>query len=156
SQFLVSLRKLHSASIVNLIMASAWLFWSLYHFGPVPIENYFLGLFVIPCSVIIFYSIRFSLTATSLLFTNAENLQFIWYSFYKLGTRPDVLYKPWLRYILMSFIPVGIINSFPARLLMESDNLWLAPWAIFISILLLYLSHKYWNFCLKHYSSASS
>ncbi len=156
SQFLVSFRKLHTSSLINLLLAIIWLFWALQDFGALPWSHYILGLIVVPCSVAIFYAFRFCLTATSLLFTNAENLQFIWYSFYKLGTRPDVLYKPWLRYLLLTFIPVGVINSIPARLLMEKENIWLAPWSAVIALVLIYTSHKYWQFCLKHYASASS
>ena len=52
--------------------------------------------------------------------------------------------------------PLAFAASFPAKILLKR----LPPTYAFYSLILagaaLYLSHLFWQFCLKHYSSASS
>jgi ABC-2 type transport system permease protein len=95
-------------------------------------------------------------SATAVIFTRSENLQFLWWQVYRLGMRPDSMYFPWLKWTLLTAIPVGVIVSIPARALLNPPDLFYLLWPLFLAPFLIYLSHRFWNFSLKFYSSASS
>jgi ABC-2 type transport system permease protein len=157
SQFLLSTQRAATACLGNLLIAGIWLAWSIHHF-----ESHFSLLrllwliILIPSGVIISYCGRFTFCIASILFTNAQNLQYLWYQLYRLGMRPDIIYQPWLKYAVLTLFPVGMIASVPARALLEEPNLPLFFWAIFVSGLCLYGTHRFWNYSIRHYGSASS
>jgi ABC-2 type transport system permease protein len=96
------------------------------------------------------------LYSTSILVTRADFLQYIWYSLFRLGLRPDAIYSGFVRIILIFVIPFAMVASIPARILLEPTNYWMLLWALVLPFILFYLLKKYWAFCLRHYSSASS
>lgn len=161
SQFMMSCQKVGVSYIGNLIAALTWLTWSLLHVldsrpDSVSLSHLLLFMLVIPCSVAVTYTLRFHFSAMALLFTRAENLVHVWYQFYKLGTRPDSFYPGWLRFILLSFIPVAFIASVPSRVLLENDS-W--PWlalSFVVAPICLWLTTRFWAYALTKYSSASS
>jgi ABC-2 type transport system permease protein len=113
-------------------------------------------LVTVPSGVLIFYSFRFFFSASAVIFTRAENLQYLWYHLYKLGLRPDNIYFPWLKYLILTAIPVGLIASAPARVVLGIAEPWLALWAACVAGLSLYGSSRFWKFALSRYTSASS
>lgn len=157
SQFMLSFQKMSPAYIGNFLMAFGWLVWSLSRLPePAPLSRLLILLIAIPGSAAITYSLRFFFSATALIFVRAENINYIWYQLYRLGTRPDTIYPQWLRYMVMSFLPVAFIGSVPARLILETPDLGLVVATIVIPLTTLYLTTRYWRFTLKFYSSASS
>lgn len=156
SQFMVTLQKANTAIMGNLILGSAWLFYSLAHLEGF---NYFRLLWLlvlVPCSLVVIYSMRFIFSATAVIFTRSENLQFLWWQVYRIGMRPDSMYNPFIKWVILTVIPVGVIVSIPARALLNPPNYFYLLWPIILVPILLYLTAKFWNFALKHYSSASS
>jgi ABC-2 type transport system permease protein len=95
-------------------------------------------------------------SATAVIFTRSENLQFLWWQVYRLGMRPDSMYFPWLKWILLTVIPVGVIVSIPARALLNPPNLFYQLWPLVLAPILIYFSSRFWKFALGFYSSASS
>lgn len=156
SQFMVSLQRASTAMIGNLIVAGGWLAYSLWNLSEFSPMRLLWLVILIPSGVVVLYVSRFLLSSVALIITRAENLQFMWYQIYRLGMRPDSIYVPWLKMILLSFVPVAIIASLPARALLDPPEPWLFIWSPVLAIILLWLSAKYWAFCLKRYSSASS
>lgn len=156
SQFMMSLQRTSSALIGNLIIGLSWLSWSLANLNNLePVRLLWLAL-LIPCGLICLYAIRFMFAATAVIFTKSDNLQYVWYQIYKLGMRPDSIYFPWLKFILLTVFPVSVVASVPARSVLEPANYLLFLWIPVLAFLLLKTSHRFWNFALKHYSSASS
>jgi ABC-2 type transport system permease protein len=156
SQFMLSCQRVNTALIGNLMIASGWLVYSLTHLPDLnPLKLLWLILLV-PTGVISLYAVRFMFGATAVIFTKSENLQYMWYQVYKLGMRPDHIYFPWLKFLILTLFPVGIVASVPARAVLDPANYWLFAWAVVWTAVILWLSHKFWHFCLKHYSSASS
>lgn len=156
SQFLISLQKATTANFGNLFMGIGWLWWSLSQLDQLEPARILWLLLLIPLGSLIQYSMKFFLSASACIFARSENLHFLWYQVYRLGMRPDTMYQPWLRYALLTFIPVGFIASIPASAVFGTANNWLILWSFFLTAGLLYLSHLFWRFTLKHYSSASS
>jgi ABC-2 type transport system permease protein len=156
SQFMLSCQRVNTALLGNLLIASSWLVYSIVRLpGLDPLKLFWLIL-LIPTGVISLYAVRFMFGATAVIFTKSENLQYMWYQVYKLGMRPDNIYFPWLKFLILTLFPVGIVASVPARAVLDPANYWLFAWAVLWTAVILWLSHKFWHFCLKHYSSASS
>lgn len=156
SQFMISCQRASTAHLGNLLMAIAWLGWSLYHFAGLEPWRLLWLVVAIPSGLMIFYSLRFFFSACALIFTRADSVQYLWYSLYKLGMRPDTIYAPWLKYLVLSAIPVGLIASVPARLVLGSAAPWIAVWMVVASVGSVWLTSVFWKYALRQYASASS
>lgn len=156
SQFMISFQKIALAHIGNFVIAASWLIWSFTRLPEVSWIKFLWLVVMIPNGVLIYYSFRFIFASTAVILVRSENLQFLWYNFIKLGYRPDSIYFPWLKFIILSVIPVGVIASVPARTILDPPNFGLIAWALFLGPFSIYLSTKYWKYALKHYTSASS
>ena len=156
SQFMISLQKASTAAIGNLVIAFSWFIYSLVQLPDFHWARLLWLLILIPCGLVALYAMRFFMASTAVIFARSENLQFIWYQIYRLGMRPDSIYVPWLKWTLLTALPVGVIASVPARALIEPPQYALMAWVLILAGILLYLSNKFWNFALKSYSSASS
>lgn len=156
SQFMISLQRAATAYLGNLLLSFLWLGWSLAQFPEFnPLRLLWL-IFLIPCGVVITYVIRFLFATTAIVLTRSENLQFIWWQLYRIGTRPDSTYLPWFKYLILTAFPVGVIASVPSRALLDPPNYYILLWPLLLTPFLLFLSHRFWNYCLRHYTSASS
>ena len=156
SQFMITLQKANTALFGNLIIGSSWLIYAL---NGLPDFNFFKLLWLIvliPCSLVVIYSMRFVFSATAVIFTRSENLQFLWWQVYRLGMRPDSMYSPAIKWVLLTVIPVGVIISLPARALLNPPDLFYLAWPVILVPLLLYMTHRFWRYALTFYSSASS
>lgn len=156
SQFMLSLQKASTAAIGNLALGTSWFIYSLLQLPNFEWPRLFWLLLLIPCGLVALYSVRFTIAASAVIFARSENLHFIWYQIYRLGMRPDSIYVPWFKWVILTVIPVGVVASVPARALLEPPQWGLFAWVVFLAGLLIYLSNKFWKFALKFYSSASS
>jgi ABC-2 type transport system permease protein len=153
---MITLQKANTAIIGNFILALSWLFYALSGLPDFDYLKLIWLIFLIPCSVTVIYAMRFIFSATAVIFTRSENLQFLWWQVYRMGMRPDSMYVPWLKWIILTVVPVGVIVSIPARALLNPPDLFYLLWPFILAPILIYISHRFWNFALKFYSSASS
>ena len=156
SMFMLSSQKISISHLPCLLITGGGFIWAIQQ---IPDFNYFklFWLFIlIPAGLSVIFTGRFALNCSAVIFTRADFLQYIWYSMFRLGLRPDAIYSGFLRFALIFVVPFAMIASIPARILLEPANPWLLMWAFFMPVLLLYGIRKYWNYCLKFYSSASS
>lgn len=156
SQFIVSLQRASTPNLITIVMSVCWLGWSL-----AQLENFnWLGLLwllvAVPAGAVIFYCLRFMFASLAVVFTRVESLNYLWYNFYRLGLRPDNIYVPWFKYLLLSAVPVGLIASVPARLVLGMASSWMALWLVAVAIFFLWLSGRLWRAALRYYTSASS
>jgi ABC-2 type transport system permease protein len=156
SMFMLSSQKISISHIPCLFITGAGFFWAI---GNIPDFNYlklFWLIVLIPAGLSVIFAGRFALNCSAILFTRADFLQYLWYSMFRLGLRPDAIYSGVLRFVLIFMIPFAMIASIPARILLEPVNPVYLIWAVLLPILLLFGLRKYWSYCLRHYSSASS
>lgn len=156
SQFILSLQRTNTAIFGNLILGVSWLIFALNGLPEFSPARLLWLIVLIPAGLTALYSVRFMFGATAVIFTKNENLQYVWYQVYKLGMRPDHIYFPWLKFALLTLFPVAFVASVPSRAILDAPNFGLYLWVIVWSTTLLYLSHRFWRFCLRFYSSASS
>ena len=157
SQFIMSLQRIGVSYLINVFISLGFLFYSIHQLENTISWIGLLSLIVtIPCGVIFFYSMRFFFAAIALFLTRADSIGYVWYNLYRLATRPDAIYPNYIRYVILSFVPVAFIASVPAGILLGQES----PWMILASLILaggfLYLSNLFWKLALKNYSSASS
>lgn len=156
AQFMVSLQRVNTAIMGNMLIAFSWMIFSLSQLPEFSWWRLLWLILLIPCGVTVIYALRFMMGALAVIFTRSENIQFMWYQLYKLGMRPDSIYFPWLKFIILTIVPVGVIASVPARALLDPPNYLLFVWVLVLAPSLIFISNRFWKFCLKYYSSASS
>jgi ABC-2 type transport system permease protein len=156
SQFMISLQKANTALFGNLFIGVAWLIFSLWNLPEFSWWRLLWMIIMIPSGVVAIYTMRFCFGAIAVIFARSENVQFIFYQIYRLGMRPDSIYFPWLKFLILTVLPVGMVASVPARVLINPGDYWLPLWAVILSPIMIYVSHRFWRFCLSYYSSASS
>lgn len=156
SMFMLSSQRVSVSHLPCFFITLGGLIWAL---NQLPEFNWLKLLwliFLIPAGLSVIFCGRFALNSTSIIFTRADFLQYVWYSLFRLGLRPDAIYSGSLRIVLIFVLPFAMVASIPARILLEPTELWMIAWAFVLPFVLFYLLKKYWVFCLKYYSSASS
>lgn len=156
SMFMLSSQRISISHIPCFFITLGGLIWALFQ---IPDFNWFKLLwliFLVPAGLSVIFCGRFALNSTSIIFTRADFLQYVWYSAFRLGLRPDAIYSGFLRFILIFILPFAMVASIPARILLEPTQVWMILWALMLPFILFYLLRKYWKYCLKFYSSASS
>ncbi|MEZ0391455.1 MAG: ABC transporter permease [Pseudobdellovibrionaceae bacterium] len=156
SQFMVSLQRINTAIFGNLLIGLVWLYFALSSLPDFQWIRLLWLLLLIPAGLLSLYSIRFMFCSLAMLFTRADNIQYLWFQLYRLGMRPDSIYVPWLKVLVLTILPVAVVASVPSRALLDPPHISLFVFVSIWSIGLVYLSHRFWNYCLRHYSSASS
>lgn len=157
SQFLVSLYKISTAYLGNIILSLAWLMWS---FLQLPVPDWgrlaLMLLIYIPAALILHYSCRIIFITTSFYFTRADSFQYIWHQLYRFCLRPDSIYPGVLRIVLIYVFPLAVVASVPASVVLGGDHGFSLVYTPITCLGFLWLSHKFWQISLKQYSSASS
>jgi len=156
SMFMLSSQRISVSHLPCLFITGAGLIWAL---AQLPDFNWFKLLWLlilIPSGLSVIFCGRFALNSTSIIFTRADFLQYIWYSLFRLGLRPDAIYSGFVRILLIFVIPFAMVASIPARMLLEPASYWMLGWGLVLPFILFYLLKKYWAYCLRFYSSASS
>ena len=110
-----------------------------------------LILIVVPAALSIFYSTRLIFCTVALLMTRAEHFHELYFTFFKMGQRPDHLYGPGIRYIILLIIPVGMIASFPTRVLVDPTDSWALPALLAVAALSLLVANLFWRWSVKRY-----
>lgn len=156
SMFMLSSQKISISHLPCLVITGAGFIWAINQIPGFDFLKLFWLIILIPAGLSVIFAGRFALNCSAVIFTRADFLQYVWYSMFRLGLRPDAIYSGFLRMILIFVFPFAMIASIPARILLEPANPWYIAWAFAMPVLLIYSLRKYWAYCLKFYSSASS
>ena len=156
SQFMISLQRVSTAHLGNFVLAVGYLGWACASSEGFSWPRLFWLILMVPCGVLVFYAFRFLFATATVIYTGAGNIQYLFYHLYRLGMRPDTIYAPWLKYAVLTVLPMGLIASVPARLVLGTGNPWLGAWAVVMAAFALWFSSRLWEYALKNYTSASS
>ncbi len=157
SQFLVSLRYTDYSSIANSTVGVGIIFYALNKMGTtVSFGEALLFAALIVNSVIIYYSILFTLSVWTFWIGRSSNLMELYWQFGQFSRYPGDIY-PWLlRHFLLLVIPMLVVSNFPAGVLLNK----LASGSIFygfaIGLFFFTFTVWIWNKGLQRYRSASS
>ncbi len=157
SQYLMSCQRMNTTFIFNFVLALCWLFWSLNKLeGGMPWGSLPFLIVLIPMGLLIQYSCSFSFSALSLFTVRSEGMLQLSQMTFRLGMRPDNLYMPWVRYLVLLVIPTGLIASVPTRLLLGPFDPALLAWMVIATVGFLWISSLIWRRGLRFYASAST
>ncbi len=120
------------------------------------ISNYFLSMITVMFAIISLYSIWFMLGATSIWFVKIYNVTEVLRGLLEAGRYPISAYPSAYRIFFTFVVPVTFLTTVPAETLLgKNQDVWLLFSGI-LAIFLLILSHCFWQFALRFYTSASS
>lgn len=154
AQQLMTTQRLMWGFLLNVILAAVWLSWSISQLpGGLSLSMLTILVLVVPAAVAIFYAMRLIFNVPAILMTRSEHFVEVFFSIFRLGMRPDRLYGPGLRYLVLMIIPVGMIASIPARLLVEPFDIWLLLGLYATSGLFLFIANRFWRWSVKRYCS---
>lgn len=94
--------------------------------------------------------------ATGILITEVDGVVWLYRDLSRLGQFPISIYMQPLKFILFFLVPIGMMITIPAEILLGLQPTYSILIAILIGIALVTLSMKTWKWSLKKYSSASS
>lgn len=157
SQFMVSCHKVSWSYFVNALIVLIWLTFCLIDrtgtFSPSLLAA---TIYVSAAGALVMYAFRFCFAAIALIFVQSDNLQYVWYTLFRLASRPYSIYPKAFRLILLTALPLAFIAGIPAEILVT----WPAPGKLalltFATLLALWFSTRLWKLALQRYSSASS
>ena len=155
--FFVSMRDFAANSFLNLVIAVAILTWALASYpGDLGAGRVALYVAMLLVGAFIHWTVMMLFLVPVFWMQGSSGLREFFWVTDRFMTRPDGLFSGWVRRVLLSFLPLALVVSFPTRVLFEAD-----PWprvlhllavatAAFLALLWL------WRRGLKAYSSASS
>jgi ABC-2 type transport system permease protein len=156
-QLLATITSCNLTRLSDVVIGLGLVGAGLYRLGHVPtvLEVVSFGLMLL-AGMIIVYSIWLLTTSMAFWFVRIDNFGEIFYSFYETGRFPVTVYRPWLRLILTYVVPIAFLTTFPAATLLGKASPWVVLGSGLIAAVLFYASHRFWNYAIRFYSSASS
>ena len=106
--------------------------------------------------VAIFYSLFFMFTTLTFWLQRVFNLEEFLTSVLNFGKAPVQVFTQGFLLFFIFIVPVAFVATFPTQVLLGKSGWELVLFGGIMALIFLFLSNKFWNFALKHYSSASS
>ncbi len=157
SRFAASLQKFEFDNYPRVIVMALVLIIFLRQFGYLVTPLTLLGFFISLISgFVIFYSLFLVITSTSFWFIKAYSLEDIFSSLLGVGKFPVMIFEGGLRVVFLYLIPVGFAATFPTQFLIGQGSVGLIIWGLVAAMISFLFSQLFWNFAIRHYSSASS
>ncbi len=156
TRFLVSL--MGDGLVVTILFRLLASFGLLIYFLPqhTPVRNianFFLFLILGNFAV---YSFVFCLNTLNIWFVKMNNITTFIQNTYGFARVPLDSWPKLMQLFLIYIFPMGILSTYSVKALLGKTNAFNIVAAFGITIILFIISQLFWNFALKHYSSASS
>ncbi len=157
SQFFISLKKIAPSGFLEIILGFCLLLYCI-KINQINLNLSFLTLcfITIICSICILYSLWFFISTTTIWFVKTWNATEVLRSFLYIGRFPLNSFSFSLRIFFSVFIPIAFITTIPSEAFLGLSQLWKILLEVFVAMVFLFTSRKFWVFALKFYSSASS
>jgi ABC-2 type transport system permease protein len=107
-------------------------------------------------SMIIVTSFHIVVLSVGILTTTVDHAIMIYRDIVSMGRLPVDIYREPLKTLITFIIPVGIIMTFPSKVIMGFLSFPFILFSLFVGIVFLIGSIRLWNYSLTKYSSASS
>lgn len=157
SQFIVSLRRFSFSFIISsLIMVSLLIYLVVHYFLPLPLINILAFLLIFSAGVVISYSLWFMTLLPVFWWGRVDNIQHLFRPFHQLTRIPIDITGSVLRPLFTFVFPLAFVATVPTKTLIGKPDFNLIIYGVLAAAFFFYLSHRLWNFALRHYTSASS
>jgi ABC-2 type transport system permease protein len=157
SQFLVSIRYVDFGDLPTAVVGIAYIVIGVGRLGlaPGPVE---VGSFVVLVlsALLSLYAIWFILVTLVLWTGRINNIAAVVEPFMGLARMPSDVYQGLAKPILTYGLPIAAIATLPSKALLGIVEPGMVPYQLVLAAVLLWLSHWFWHFSLRRYTSASS
>jgi ABC-2 type transport system permease protein len=160
-QFLVTCRSIDWSTAADVLLGVVLMAISLaqlqWVFNPAQL---FLFLVLFGCGLAIAYSAMLLLTSTSVWFMRNQSLYELWWLFTSLMRYPrEVFAGTWFAPVSWFFtfiIPVLLVVNVPASLMVRVLDPWIVGFTGLATLVMLFISRRFFQYALRKYRSASS
>lgn len=157
SLFFLSTREFAFNSFVNLLMALGIMGWALWRLDtPFGAFDVLLYAAMIALGVVMHYLLHIIVLLQVFWTHSADGAAQLHYNMCKFMERPDRVFPPGLRYVLLTVLPYGLIASVPARVFFGEERPLLVGLMLGVTLAFSALLAFLWKRGLKAYASASS
>jgi ABC-2 type transport system permease protein len=157
AQFIASLRNLVVWRLVDVIIGLNLIVYALNLLGISPtLDRIAIFTIMLASAILIVYSLWLTMSSLAFWFVRIDNVTELFYAFYEAGRYPVTIYRGAVRALLTFIVPIAFVTTFPASALLgrlDSTTVWTG---VTFAIVFLIASNRFWNFAIRHYSSASS
>lgn len=126
------------------------------HIGQISLANTILYIILILNAFVIALAFHIFVLSIGILTTEVDNAIMLYRDLTQMGRFPVDIYKEPLKSVLTFVVPIGIMMTIPAKVMMGLFNIQIIFISISLGIILLYLSMRLWKYALRYYASASS
>jgi ABC-2 type transport system permease protein len=156
AQFLISIRYIRTFEIFSVLSGIILFIYAFNNLGlSWNLFDLMLLLINLTCGFMIMYGIYFSFACLGFWLGNFNSLGVIHHMITAPLPYPTNIYGKTTSFLITYLIPLGFIVMFPVQIFLRKQYLF-----TFIEILLAFITFTFsiwfWNFALKHYTSASS
>ena len=157
SQFLVSTRYVDFKDLPGAFVGLGYVVIGLRRLGLQPdLLDIGLYLLLLLCALLSVYAVWF-ITVTLALWTGRiNNIAYVIMPFMDLARMPSDIFRGLLRPLVTFAIPIAMISTLPSQALLGVLEPGMAPYQVGLTCALLWVSHRFWSYSLRRYSSASS
>lgn len=157
SQFHASLRRINIWRSVDVVLGSGLVIYGLIQLGERPS---LFALLVFPvlclCAALLMYALIMLLVTTAFWFVQLENVMELLFTFYEAGRFPVTIFPNWVRIVLTFVVPIAFITTVPASVLIGRMSSLFVVYSVGVTAVLFTLCVLFWQYAVRHYSSASS
>ncbi len=107
-------------------------------------------------SFLIVTALHICILSIGILTTEIDGVMWLYRDLARLGQFPVGIYLEPLRFLLFFLVPIGMMITIPAEVLLSAPQSYSIAWAIAVGVSFFIFSLWFWNWSLKQYSSASS
>jgi ABC-2 type transport system permease protein len=157
SLFMASLRDFAVNSFLNLLMAIGVLIYALVSYSqPLPPERLAVFGVLLLAGLLVHYVLHI-LSVIPVFWTQSPSgFRELFWTIDPAMARPVDVYRGWVRRVLTTVLPLGIIVSFPCRALFEGPSVPLVAHMLGVTAIGLAIVVVLWRRGLRAYASASS
>lgn len=157
SQFWVSTRKFNFDQLGTIIGGVGMIVWGVVSAGLSPgLDQWLAYVLLIPCSLVIVYSINIFLMTMAIWFVRVDNLWVLGETVLMAVRYPIDIFGAKLTRFFTYYLPLALIATIPARQLTQGLDLSSLAFGFVYGAIALALTRLFWRFALKSYGSASS
>lgn len=156
-QFMIMIQNNNYTNIFRFVLGAGMLGWSLHQLRLDITLGQVIG-FVIAfsCSLLFTYAVWFTLSTLAFWVDKLDNINEILPAARRLWEVPRSIYTGVLSTVLTVLIPLGLVSSLPAELLLgKSGWQWLSYFAL-ATLIALWLSHQFFQFSIKKFTGVAN
>jgi len=157
TQFWVSTRKFNFDQIGTLFAGIAMVWIGVSTSGVHPgAAQWFAYVVLLLAATLLFYAFNMALMTLGIWLVRVDNLWVLGETVMQVARYPLDIYSTGLQRMFTYFVPLAFLATVPSSQLVKGYNAGMLGLGVAWSLAALLFSRWFWNFALRHYSSASS